>query len=156
MLTSFVITGLVRRLQTSTATAKRQAQLLDLTHDTVIARDSNDAITFWNRGAELLYGWSQDEARDDLAYAAEDRVSRGSQVINDILHRSGHWEGELVNTSKAGAKIVVASRWSLQRDPDGHPIGTLETNNDITERRRSRRHCARARRPIWRRRRSSA
>lgn len=56
VLTSFVITSLVRRLQQSTATAKRQAQLLDLTHDTVIARDSNDAITFWNRGAELLYG----------------------------------------------------------------------------------------------------
>ena len=61
LLTSFVITGLVRRLQQSTATARRQAQLLDLTHDTVIARDSNDAITFWNRGAEQLYGWSREK-----------------------------------------------------------------------------------------------
>ena len=58
------------------------------------------------------------------------------EAINATLHRSGHWEGELVNTGKGGAKIVVASRWSLQRDDGGHPIGTLETNNDITERKR--------------------
>ena len=68
VLTSFVITGLVRRLQQSTAMARRQAQLLDLTHDTVIARDSNDAITFWNRGAELLYGWSQEEAVGTISH----------------------------------------------------------------------------------------
>ena len=58
------------------------------------------------------------------------------KAINESLHRSGHWEGELVNTGKSGAKVVVASRWSLQRDAGGHPIGTLETNNDITERKR--------------------
>ena len=137
VLTSFVITGLVRRLQSSTATARRQAQLLDLTHDTVIARDSNDAITFWNRGAELLYGWSQVEAVGTISHGLLKTVfPEDRKAINDTLHRSGHWEGELLNTSKAGAKIVVASRWSLQRDAGGHPIGTLETNNDITERKR--------------------
>lgn len=137
VLTSFVITGLVRRLQQSTATARRQARLLDLTHDTVIARDSNDAITFWNRGAELLYGWSQDEAVGTISHGLLKTVfPEDRKVIKDTLHRSGHWEGELVNTSKAGAQIVVASRWSLQRDAGGHPVGTLETNNDITERKR--------------------
>jgi len=137
VLTSFVITGLVRRLQTSTATARRQAQLLDLTHDTVIARDSNDAITFWNRGAEQLYGWSQREAVGTISHGLLKTVfPEDRKTIKDALHRSGHWEGELVNTSKSGVKVVVASRWSLQRDAGGNPVGTLETNNDITERKR--------------------
>ncbi|HEY2615895.1 MAG TPA: PAS domain-containing protein [Acetobacteraceae bacterium] len=137
-LTSFVITGLVRRLQHSTATLRRQAQLLDLTHDTVVARDRNDAITFWNRGAEQLYGWSRAEATGTVSHSLlktvfpEDRKS-----IDETLQRSGHWEGELVNTSKNGVQVTVASRWSLQRDADGQRIGTLETNNDITERRRA-------------------
>jgi PAS domain S-box-containing protein len=31
----------------------------------------------------------------------------------------------------------VASRWSLQRDGSGQPVATLETNNDITDRKRT-------------------
>ena len=50
------------------------------------------------------------------------------------MHGSGHWEGELINTRKDGSQVIVASRWSLQRDDFGQPAGTLETNNDITAR----------------------
>jgi signal transduction histidine kinase len=50
---------------------------------------------------------------------------------------SGRWEGELVRTRKDGTQVVVASRWSLQRDARGVPIAALESNNDITERKRA-------------------
>jgi PAS domain S-box-containing protein len=137
-LTSFVITGLVRRIQKSVETLKRQAQLLDLTHDTVVARDSQDAITFWNHGAEQLYGWTRDEALGKNSPTLLKTVFPESrETIDDLLRRSGHWEGELVNTRKDGTPVTVASRWSMQRDDGGHPVGTLETNNDITERRRA-------------------
>ena len=33
--------------------------------------------------------------------------------------------------------MVVASRWSLQRDGEGHPVAILETDNDTTERKRA-------------------
>jgi PAS domain S-box-containing protein len=48
---------------------------------------------------------------------------------------TGRWEGELIHTKRDGARVVVASRWSLQRDERGNPAAILETNNDITERR---------------------
>jgi PAS domain S-box-containing protein len=137
-LTSFVVTGLVRRLQKSAETLKRQAQLLDLTHDTVIARDHRDVITFWNRGAETLYGWRADEAIGVVSHNLLKTVySASRQSIDDLLRSSGHWEGELVNTRKDGTQAIVASRWSTQRDESGQTIGILETNNDITERRRA-------------------
>jgi signal transduction histidine kinase len=47
------------------------------------------------------------------------------------------WEGELVHTKKDGSQVVVARRWSLQRDDRNAPAAILETNNDITARRRA-------------------
>ena len=49
-------------IQRSEATLREQAGLLDLTHDSVFVRDMNSVITYWNRGAEELYGWRRDEA----------------------------------------------------------------------------------------------
>jgi PAS domain S-box-containing protein len=50
-------------------TLREQAALLDLTHDTVFARDENDVITYWNRGAEELYGWTKAEAVGAVSHA---------------------------------------------------------------------------------------
>ena len=49
----------LRRAEEAT---RQQAALLDLTHDTVFVRDAHDLITFWNRGAQELYGWTAAEA----------------------------------------------------------------------------------------------
>ena len=50
------------------------------------------------------------------------------------LHAADRWEGELTHTKRDGTEVVVASRWSLQRDERGRPLATMEINNDITER----------------------
>ncbi len=57
--------------------------------------------------------------------------------IEAALARSDRWEGELVHTTRDGTKVVVYSRWSLQRDDRGRPIGTFESDTDITERKRT-------------------
>jgi signal transduction histidine kinase len=57
--------------------------------------------------------------------------------INAELLGSDRWEGELIHTKRDGTQVVVASRWSLRRDDQGRPLAILETNNDITERKRA-------------------
>ena len=59
------------------------------------------------------------------------------EEINAALLRTGRWEGELVHTKRDGTQVIVASRWSMQRDKQGLPAAILETNNDITERKRA-------------------
>src|SRR5262245_32223071 len=117
---------------------RERAALLDLTHDTVFVRDANDVITYWNRGAEEQYGWRMAEAVGKHSHDLNQTVFPAP--LEDImaeLIRTGRWEGELIHTRRDGTKVVVASRWSLQRDDQGRPAATLETNNDITERKRA-------------------
>jgi len=138
VLTSFVITALVQRLKHSAAALAQQAQLLDLTHDTILVRDNADRITSWNRGAAQLYGWSKEEALGRTPGALLRTVFTDSrEAIDEALRRTGYWEGELVNTRKDGERVIVASRWSGQRDATGRPVGILETGNDITEQKRA-------------------
>ena len=117
---------------------RERASLLDLTHDTVFVRDMNNVITYWNRGAQELYGWSSQEAVGQVSHElARTNFSEPLDEINSKLLGTGRWEGELIHTTRDGARVVVASRWSLQRDERGNPAAILETNNNITERKRA-------------------
>jgi two-component system sensor kinase FixL len=113
---------------------REQANLLNLTHDTVFVRDADDAITYWNRGAEELYGWKANEALGKVTHQLmQTKFPAPLEEIQAELLRTGRWEGELVHTKIDGTQVVVASRWALQRDDSGKPVGVLETNNDISE-----------------------
>jgi PAS domain S-box-containing protein len=127
-------------LKIEVAERTQQASLLDLTHDTIFVRDMSDVITYWNRGAQELYGWSAEAAIGRRA----DQLLRTvfplpiDEIRGELL-RAGRWEGELETTKADGTPIVVASRWSLRRDEQARAVAILETNNDITERKRTER-----------------
>ena len=55
------------------------------------------------------------------------------EKINEQLHRDGRWNGELVHMRKDGTKVIVMSRWVLDREANGNARCILETNNDITQ-----------------------
>jgi PAS domain S-box-containing protein len=117
-------------------TLREQADLLNLTHDTVMVRGANDAITYWNRGAEEMYGWTKEEVLGKVSHTLLQTVF--PKPLDDIkaeLISRGRWEGEIIHARRDGRQIVVASRWAVKRDGQGTPVATLEINNDITERR---------------------
>ena len=133
-----ITTALVLRNERVTAVLSEQASLLDLTHDTVHVRDMADVITYWNKGAEKLYGWPREEALGRVMHNLTQTVFPAPlpDIMAELL-RTGHWEGELVHTKKDGSQVDMASRWLLQRDQHGRPVAILETNTDVTERKRA-------------------
>jgi PAS domain S-box-containing protein len=132
-------TVLALRNQAANAALRAQAELLDLTHDTVFVRDVESVITYWNRGAEETYGWPRALAVGKVSHELmRTEFPEPLAEIDATLRRTGRWEGELVHTRRDGRRIIVASRWSMRRDERGQPLATLETNNDITESRRTR------------------
>jgi PAS domain S-box-containing protein len=137
LITSIVITSLVRRLRRLGQAHREQARLLELTRDSVLVRDLENVITYWNRGGEELYGWKREEAVGKVAHQLLQTIFPAPlERMTEELFRSGRWEGELLHTRRDGIQVTVSSRWSVQRGDEGQPIGTLETNNDITERKR--------------------
>jgi PAS domain S-box-containing protein len=125
------------RLEIEVAARTQQASLLNLTHDTIFVRDMSDVITYWNRGAQELYGWTAEEAIGQHAHELLRSVFPAPiEEIRAELLRSGRWDGELQKSRSDGTQVIVASRWSLRRDEQGRPVAILETNNDITERER--------------------
>jgi PAS domain S-box-containing protein len=126
-----------KELQSEVVKRTEQASLLNLTHDTIFVRDMSDIISYWNRGAEELYGWRTEEAigRQSHELMRTEFPIPIEEVRAELLH-TGRWEGELQKTKADGSRVVVASRWSLRQDEQGRPVAILETNNDITERKR--------------------
>ena len=128
----------VTRQKRNEAALREQADLLDLTHDAIFARDMNGMITYWNRGAQELYGWSAEEASGKVSHTLLNTVPPAPlERIQAEIVATGRWEGELTHTKKDATPVIVASRWSLQRDTRGAPSAILETNNDVTERKRA-------------------
>jgi PAS domain S-box-containing protein len=124
-------------LEAEVAVRTQQASLLDLTHDTIFVRDTSDVITYWNRGAQELYGWTSEQAIGKSAHKLLQTIfPMPLDEIRAELLRAGRWEGELTKTKANGRAVIVASRWSLRRDQHDQPIAIMETNNDITERKR--------------------
>jgi len=136
--TALVITSLMAKGRKSFEVLREQASLLNLTHDTVFVRDTSDVITYWNRGAEERYGWKREEAVGKISHQLMQTIFPAPlEEINAELLRTGRWDGELVHTARDGTQVIVASRWSLQRDKQGLPAAILETNNNITEQKRA-------------------
>jgi PAS domain S-box-containing protein len=115
-----------------------QARLLQLTNDAILVRDASDHITYWNRGASELYGYSPDEALGRVSHELlRTKFPIPLEEINKRLRNEERWTGELTHLRKDGRKVVVISRWALDRDDNGISEYILETNNDITAQKQS-------------------
>jgi len=136
VLAGFTIENDVGKLKASAQKLRRQAHLIDLSHDAIIVADENRRITGWNAGARAMYGWSEAEALGKLLHELLHTHSGISpQVIDRILTQEGRWDGELVHRHADGTQLIAESRQVLVRNAGGSST-ILEINRDITERKK--------------------
>jgi PAS domain S-box-containing protein len=112
----------------------KQARLLDFSFNAVILWDTQARITYWNKGAEELYGWTHDEAMGQVPHALlRTDFPEALSSIMAHLRREERWQGELVHRHKNGQRLTVLSRWALTRDPETGAESITEINIDITK-----------------------
>jgi PAS domain S-box-containing protein len=115
-------------------TLAERVRLLDLSNDAIFVRDRADRVTYWNKSACELYGYPSEEAMGRVAHELlRTEFPEPLEKIIEQLLRDNRWAGELVHRRKDGSKIIVASRWALDRNGGGSRKCILETNNDITQ-----------------------
>jgi PAS domain S-box-containing protein len=119
-------------LETEAIVLTEQAALLDLAQDAIVLRDMEHRIVFWSRGAEVMYGWLGSEAVGRNAH--ELLRTEHSASIDAALLEHDQWEADAVHHKRDGSRMIVASRWALQRDMVGTPLRILTISNDLTGR----------------------
>ena len=132
-------------VQERTEAIRRQADLLELAHNAILVRDLESRITFWNHGAEEVYGWTKAEALGNVTHTLlKTKFPVSFDDLMAKLSEEGRWEGELEHTTKDGRTIIVLSRQTLQRDVAGNPMALLEIDLDVTEAKRTEQHSRQA------------
>src|SRR5258706_740237 len=115
-------------------TIAQQTRLLDLAKDAILVCNLEGRILYWNQGAERLYGFRESEVMGQPVHELlATRFPEGLEVAKERLLQDGHWEGALIQTGHDGRRRIVDTRWTLQRNEAGEPIGRLQIGRDITE-----------------------
>ena len=109
------------------------AELLDLASDAIIISDATGLISYWNCGAERIYGWKREEAVGrNVHELLKTRSAETLGWLSATFRAKDRWEGELWHTRRDGAEIVVASSWTLTDTTPNSPW--LQINADVTDR----------------------
>ncbi len=130
-------TGIIRDIterKRSEEQLRRHAELLDKIAEAVVVWDADDRVTFWNRGAERLYGWSAAETvgrpvGDVFGPHDRDAWDRARAHAREY----GEWDGEMRQVARDGRPLVIESHWTLLRDDQGVPAGKIVIQIDISE-----------------------
>ena len=111
-----------------------QAQIIEQIHDSVVATDLEGYITSWNKGSELLLGYSAEEMigkHIKSLYLKEDYTFVKENLVKLLQQGERKTEIRLIKKSK---EIIFADlSLSLLRDENEKVIGTIGYVQDITE-----------------------
>ncbi len=116
---------------------EQQLQMLEQVSDAVSVVDLNGRITYWNKGAHRLFGWSAKEVLDHESSTLFGPTD--PRLMEEIIHETNthrSWSGELSKTTRSGKTIIVEHRRTLLTDEAEGISGYLCIDIDITNRKK--------------------
>ena len=111
-----------------------QASLLDEVSDAIVASDENHKITSWNKSAELLFGWKEEEVlgrtTSEILQTVYLGISREKMLT--IIRETGSWRGETTRIRKDGMRVQLEISSIALYDSKGKVTGFVSVNRDIS------------------------
>jgi PAS domain S-box-containing protein len=114
----------------------RLAALVESSADAIIGKDLNGMVTSWNRGAEMLFGYTADEMVGTfiVRLIPPDRLDEEIGILETIKRGETVEHLETVRRAKDGRLIPVIVTASPIKEPSGKVTGASKVVHDITER----------------------
>ncbi|MDO8540696.1 MAG: PAS domain S-box protein [Opitutaceae bacterium] len=116
---------------------REQAELLDKANEAILVADLGHRITFWNRGAAQLFGWTAAEmiGKPVTEVFALGGGASGAEA-HPVLAVIGDWRGEIFGYNRNGDPLIIETSITVIRDEAGRPTGRLSISTDITEKKK--------------------
>jgi hypothetical protein len=117
----------------------------DTTEDAVVGLSPEGKITFWNAGAQKLYGYAADEAigRPLTALVPPERFAEERRTLERVLKGERVPDSDTERRRKDGSTVEVSRVLSAVTGPDGSVAGAADIARDITVRRKAEKELVR-------------
>nr|MDP9464987.1 PAS domain S-box protein [Actinomycetota bacterium] len=114
-----------------------QAELLAAAAQAMIAVDLDGVITYWNKAAEEMYGWSAVEAvgRSSVELLLLEQSAEDANIMAAAMLRGESLSGDLKLKRRDGTTISVYVTSKPVFGKDGHLVAVIGSSVDVTERR---------------------
>ncbi len=115
--------------------------ILENTKDGIVSSlpEKDFLITFWNKGAEEIYGYTSSEAvgqkSDEFLKTRFTIISK--KEAQKFLYDNNYWEGEILQKNKAGEDINILISIKLFKNPRDNSIEAVSIHRNITEQKQS-------------------
>ncbi|MBV9240711.1 MAG: PAS domain S-box protein, partial [Acidobacteria bacterium] len=117
----------------------RLAAIVHSSQDAVLSKDLNGIIQSWNKGAELIFGYTAEEAigQSITMLMPEERKLEEVEILRRIRNGERIEHYETIRVTKDGTPLDISLTISPLRNADGEIIGASKIARDMTHRRRA-------------------
>lgn len=117
----------------------RLASIVESSEDAIVSKDLNGIIMSWNRGAERLFGYNEQEAlgQSITMLIPADRPNEEPEILDRIRRGESIEHYETVRRRKDGRLLDISLTVSPIIDANGKIVGASKIARDITDRKRA-------------------
>lgn len=128
----------IHKYVVSDAVANSDDVLMKLVRDAVLVLDDNFRIQHWNKAAEEMYGWKEEEVIGKISYELfhTNLIKETPTSIRNELITNGFFRKEFIHNTKNGSQIHVHTSASAITNQEGIFTGIILIIKDITERKK--------------------
>lgn len=111
------------------------ATLLESLRQAAVLTDLSAAIVYWNRAAELLYGWQREDALGRLVFDVTPTTASRQQgeEIFEAVRLGQPWAGDYPVQRKDSLSFVAYVSLTPVRDAEGTLLGVLGLSENVAQ-----------------------